>query len=64
MSSTDFASLIGMNRTSLYYKEIEHTPWLLPEIIRIVQIMKENGIDDPLTVSQNGTIFQICITTI
>lgn len=62
MSSTEFASLVGINRITLYYRETDQKPWLLPEITRIVDIMKENGIDDELTVSQNDTIFRICIT--
>ncbi len=56
--------MIGITRTSLYYKETNQTDWTLPEIIQVYEIMKQNGIDEQLTVSVNGTQYNFAITKI
>lgn len=56
--------MIGITRTSLYYKETNQTDWTLPEIIQVYEIMKQNGIDEQLTVSMNGTQYNFAITKI
>ena len=56
--------MIGFTRTSLYYKETNQTDWTLNEIIKVYEIMKQNGIDEQLTVSMNGTQYNFAITQI
>ena len=56
--------MIGITRTSLYYKETNQTDWTLNEIIQVYEIMKQNGIDEQLTVSMNGTQYNFAITKI
>lgn len=61
VSVEEFASLLGMSRRSLYYKEDGTSPWTLDELIAITEIMKQNGLDEHLTVSQNGIQYDITI---
>ena len=56
--------MIGITRTSLYYKETNQTDWTLPEIIQVYEIMKQNGIDEHLTVSIDGNSYRITIQKI
>ena len=64
LSAEEFANMIGITRTSLYYKETNQTDWTLNEIIKVYEIMKQNGIDEQLTVSVNGTQYNFAITKI
>lgn len=64
LSAEEFANMIGITRTSLYYKETNQTDWTLNEIIQVYEIMKQNGIDEQLTVSVNGTQYNFAITKI
>ena len=64
LSAEEFANMIGITRTSLYYKETSQTDWTLNEIIKVYEIMKQNGIDQQLTVSMNGTQYNFAITQI
>lgn len=64
VSADKFASQIGISRRALIYKEDGEKPWMLSELIAISEIMKQNGINEHLTVSQNGDLFDICITKI
>ena len=61
VSAEEFASLLGMSRRSLYNKEDGSTPWTLDEIITITEIMKQNGIEEHLTVSSNGIQYSVTI---
>ena len=56
--------MIGITRTSLYYKETNQTDWTLPEIIQVYEIMSQNGIDEYLTVSIDGISYRITIQKI
>ena len=56
--------MIGITRTSLYYKETNQTDWTLNEIIKVYEIMQQNGIEEHLTVSMNGTQYNFAITKI
>ena len=53
--------MIGITRTSLYYKETNQTDWTLPEIIQVYEIMQQNGIEEHLTVSHSGDSYIVCI---
>lgn len=64
VSTYEFAPMIGMTRQSLQNKEQGKTPWTLPELIKIADIMKANNIDEHLTVSKDGIKYDICITEV
>ncbi len=64
VSVDEFTSLLGISRRSLYYKEDGTNPWTLDEIITITEIMNQNGIEEHLTVSKDGYLYDICITKV
>jgi len=64
VSTYEFAPMIGMTRQSLQNKEKGKTPWTLPELIVIADIMKANNINEHLTVSKDGIEYDICITKV
>ena len=64
VSSDEFAAMIGMTRQTLWNKERGLTPWTLPELIQANEIMKQNGIEEHLTVSHDGDLYIVCIKKI
>ena len=53
--------MIGITRQSLWNKEQGISAWTLPELIRMNEIMKQNGIEEHLTVSHDGDLYIVCI---
>ena len=53
--------MIGITRQSLWNKEQGISAWTLPELIRMIEIMQQNGIEEQLTVSHSGDLYIVCI---
>lgn len=53
--------MIGMSRPSLYFRESGKIDWTLPELVKITEIMKENGLGEQLTVSYGGSTYNVDI---
>ena len=53
--------MLGMSRPSLYFRESGKVDWTLPELVKITEIMKENGLGEQLTVSCDGKPYTIAI---
>jgi len=53
--------MIGITRQSLWNKEQGISAWTLPELIRMTEIMQQNGIEEHLTVSHSGDLYIVCI---
>jgi len=53
--------MIGITRQSLWNKEQGISAWTLPELIRMTEIMQQNGIEEHLTVSHSGDSYIVCI---
>lgn len=56
--------MLGMSRPSLYFRESGKVDWTLPELVKITEIMKENGLGEQLTVSKDGNIYEVRIKKI
>lgn len=61
MSPRDFAIAIGIKTSSLYNRLRCDRQWELPELIKICEMMEQNGIGDELTVSCGGECYNITI---
>lgn len=53
--------MLGMSRPSLYFRESGKIDWTLPELVKITEIMKENGLGEQLTVSCDGKSYNVAI---
>lgn len=53
--------MLGMSRPSLYFRESGKIDWTLPELVKITEIMKENGLGEQLTVSCDGRPYNVII---
>lgn len=53
--------MLGMSRPSLYFRESGKVDWTLPELVKITEIMKENGLGEQLTVSFDGRPYNVII---
>lgn len=57
LTSEGFAELLGLSRTTYFYRLNGKQPWLLPELILIAGLIKWK----PIEIEVNGELYRITI---